>query len=45
LATIVAKHNNPTTTSKKTLPNAKLRMTHERRTCGLGFLVYDKNET
>jgi hypothetical protein len=38
------KHSNPTT-SKKTLPNAKQRMTHKRGTCGLGFSIYDKNET
>ncbi len=36
--------SNPTI-SKKTLSNVKLKMAHERGTCGLGFMIYDKNET
>jgi len=36
--------SNPTR-SKKTLPNAKLKVANERRSCGLGFLIYGKNET
>jgi hypothetical protein len=33
-------------TCKKPLPDAKLRVTHERTTCGLGLNRYmEKNET
>jgi hypothetical protein len=37
LAPIIAKHKNPSQQVKKTLPNGKLKMTHERGTCGLRF--------
>ncbi len=38
LVIIVAKHDKSIpTTSRKALSNAKLKVTHERGTCGLGF--------
>jgi hypothetical protein len=37
LIIIVAKHDKSIPTSRKALSNAKLRVTHERGTCGLGF--------
>jgi hypothetical protein len=44
--TIVAKHDNLSQQVKKTLPDGKVRVTHERTTCGLRLNRFmEKNET